>query len=718
MGFMGFYDEIASRRGDSDELRACVAETLEKLAKQETSSSKPGILLGKVQSGKTRAYLGVIALAFDRGYDATIILTKGTKSLAKQTLRRVREDFKPFIQADSVQVFDIMSLPDRLTPYELNQRLILVVKKEDDNLRRLLKAFRTEYPALQNKRLLIIDDEADIASLSFRRREGQVDPGVISRQVDEVRGLTQGSGFLQVTATPYSLYLQPDEEVIRNGVSLFKPKRPAFTVVLPIHAGYVGGDYYFERSSDPASPAYFFFEPVPVPERDALKEEDKRSFRIERVLTEKNSAVLVRAVMNFITGATIRRFQQTSAAKPAEKYSFLFHTESSRQSHDWQEQVVSRINQELVAAAQQGHAIFGALARAAYDDLQRSMDIAGGAIPPFDDVLREVKQALVNGYVMISKVNSDSEVEALLDEDGQLRLRTPFNLFIGGQILDRGITITNLIGFYYGRNPRRFQQDTVLQHSRMYGSRPQEDLPVTRFYAPPHIYQTMRNIHEFDAALRDAFLSGAHEQGVYFIQRDAADRLVPCSPNKLMFSRLMTIRPGRRVLPTEFQTVAKTAGRRILDEIDKRIRVLCNGSVGTTVQIDVHDAKSVLQLCYQLLEFDDPNDEQAKAQIAVLEHFSQTADTSKGRGTVWVLTAVDRDVTRYRKGGRFSDAPDTKQQADEAGRLAVDIPVLLLLRQNGKEENEWRGLPFWWPVVIPPRNCVTSVFAAETAQAP
>jgi hypothetical protein len=30
---------------------------------------------------------------------------------------------------------------------------------------------------------------------------------------------------------------------------------------------------------------------------------------------------------------------------------------------------------------------------------------------------------------------------------GQLRLRTPLNPFIGGQILDRGITIKNLIGF-------------------------------------------------------------------------------------------------------------------------------------------------------------------------------------------------------------------------------------------------------------------------------
>jgi hypothetical protein len=84
----------------------------------------------------------------------------------------------------------------------------------------------------------------------------------------------------------------------------------------------------------------------------------------------------------------------------------------------------------------------------------------------------------------------------------------------------------------------------------MYGARPKADLAVTRFYAPLHVYQIMRNIHEFDAALREAFESGAHDQGVYFIQRDARNRVIPCSPNKLMFSEVASIRPGRRMLPT------------------------------------------------------------------------------------------------------------------------------------------------------------------------
>ncbi|MGO9640633.1 MAG: Z1 domain-containing protein [Candidatus Acidiferrales bacterium] len=715
---MPFYQTIAERRGDSTELQACVRETIEKLQQLETSSSKPGILLGKIQSGKTRAYLGVIGLAFDQGYDVAIILTKGTKSLAKQTLKRVREDFRSFLASDEVQVFDIMSLPDNLTPYELSQKIILVVKKEDDNLRRLLDAFQTQYPTLLTKRLLIIDDEADIASLSFRRRQGQVDPGVISQQVDQLRGLVRGLGFLQVTATPYSLYLQPDEGVSRNGESLFRPKRPAFTVILPIHSGYVGGDYYFERSTDPTSPAYYFFEPVPIAERDALKAEDRRRLRIEDILTEPNAATLVRAVLNFITGGIVRRMQQAQGGQSLEKYSFLFHTESSRESHAWQVRVAGQINQSLMEAARTEGGIFTTLVRASYDDLKRSLEIANAGMPVFEDVCLQVKQALAGGYLMIAKVNSDSEIEALLDDDGQLRLRTPLNWFIGGQILDRGITIRNLIGFYYGRNPNRFQQDTVLQHSRMYGSRPQEDLPVTRFYAPPHIYQIMRNIHEFDAALREAFLSGAHEQGVYFIQRDAADRLIPCSPNKLLFSKVTTIRPGGRILPKDFQTVARTVGSRLLREIDTRVETLCNGSVGTSVQIDVRDAVAVMKLCYQLLEFDNTDDEQANSQIAVLEHFSQNAELARDRGRVWLITAADRDVVRHRPGGRFSDAPDTKQQADEAKSRAMDVPALMLLRQNGTVSNEWRGLPFWWPVVVIPENSVTSVFAAEAAASP
>jgi len=706
------YEQLAGKRGDETDLMAAIEETVKKLSNEQTSVRTPGILLGKIQSGKTRAYLGIIARAFDRGYDIAVILTKGTKSLARQTLSRVKEDLGEFIEADQVQVFDIMTVPD-LTPYELGQKLVFVVKKEDDNLRKLLKAFRETYPALQDKRLLIIDDEADLASVSFRKQDGNIALGKISSQIDELRELVTDSDFLQVTATPYSLYLQPEDEVVVNGSWLFKPKRPKFTVTLPTHEKYVGGDYYFERSMEPDSPAYYFYREVPLDEREALKKEDRRRLKVENILSETRAAVLREAILTFIVGGSIRRLQAKTMNLNPQKYSFLFHTEQARNSHEWQERVATAIRDRLVNEATEDTALFNDLLHRSYSDLSRSVRLEGTPLPPLDDIKAEVIAAITEGHLMITKVNSDKDIDALLDANGQLKLRTPLNMFIGGQILDRGLTIQNLIGFYYGRNPKKFQQDTVLQHSRMYGVRSMADLAVTRFYSPQHVYQVMRKIHAFDAALREAFESGAHDQGVYFIQKDAQNRMVPCSPNKLMFSNVLSIRPARRMLPVGFQTVARSNGKKNLANLDDQVQQLTVGSDDKPVLIAIEDAVRLLELAYANLEFDEVADDERKAHVAALEHLSRTAKPQEFKGKVWLLTAEDRNVARYREAGRFSDAPDTKQQADRARELAVDIPVLMLLRQNGEEISGWRGLPFWWPVIVTPKNAVTSIFASD-----
>jgi len=67
------------------------------------------------------------------------------------------------------------------------------------------------------------------------------------------------------------------------------------------------------------------------------------------------------------------------------------------------------------------------------------------------------------------------------------------------------------------------------------------------------------------------------------------------------------------------------------------------------------------------------------------------------RGTVWLVVATDRNVAKMRTGGRFSGAPDTKQQEDLAARHATTILVLMLLRQNGLQAPGWRDLSSWWP---------------------
>ena len=95
------------------------------------------MMFGKIQSGKTRAFTGLMALAFDNKFDYVFILTKNNKALVEQTYKRMRSEFKVFLDRDEVEVSDIMKLQDELTPYELNKKLIIIAKKQKDTLARI-----------------------------------------------------------------------------------------------------------------------------------------------------------------------------------------------------------------------------------------------------------------------------------------------------------------------------------------------------------------------------------------------------------------------------------------------------------------------------------------------------------------------------------------------------------------------------------------------------
>jgi len=112
--------------------------------------------------------------------------------------------------------------------------------------------------------------------------------------------------------------------------------------------------------------------------------------------------------------------------------------------------------------------------------------------------------------------------------------------------------LANLIGCYYGRRPQKFQQDTVLQRSRMYGYR-RADLAVTRFYTSAGIRHAMSQMEEFDVALRSAIEAGGN-RAVQFIQRAHDGSIIPCSPNKILVATTQTLRPYKRILPIGFQT--------------------------------------------------------------------------------------------------------------------------------------------------------------------
>lgn len=714
----GFYHRLREIRRDGGDLVQCIENTVAKLEASDTSAKRPGILLGRIQSGKTGAFIGVIALGFDRGYDIAIILTKGTKALAEQTFARLSTDFKEFVDDHQVQIFNIMHVPETLVAWELKQKIVMVVKKEKNNLKRTFKALMETYPNLQHKKILIIDDEADYASVSYHKDKetGATEQGTIGKMIDELRLKVAKSDFLQVTATPYSLYLQPDESLPESGYSFLPTKRPAFTELLPSYTGYIGGDFYFADDLDPSKVGYYIFEEISIEERDALQKSDRRRFKLDEVLTARPIKMLRKAVTNFIVGGCIRQLQQAIAGEKEKYYSFIVHTERSRSSHGWQIQVIDSLFDNFKRIASDGSHQFEAVIEEAYTDLAPSVRAGGFDPPPLEKVLEKVSEAVKEERIMATKVNSEIEVRQLLDERGELKLRTPLNIFIGGQILDRGITVANLIGFYYGRKTQRFQQDTVLQHSRMYGNRPLPDLAVTRFYTTTDIYDVMKRIHEFDEALRGAFESGAHDRGVYFIRQDGNGRIVPCSPNKILLSSILSLRPFRRFVPYGFQTIAPYKLTKNVAEIDQTVtEIVARGASDDAALITLEEAGRILRAIEETVEFEHGFNFDWHALHASLDFLSKYPPEKEHAGLVWLLIRKDRDNSRMRKDGRrFFDAPDTAHiEGQIAHERAITIPMLMLFRENGREDGGWRGSPFWWPVVFAPKQTHISIFARD-----
>lgn len=700
----------------------CAEATVSALLETNTSSDHPGMLLGKVQSGKTRTFISVLALAFDNGFDIAVVLSKNSKALIRQTANRLSEEFDMFVKDGELEVYDIMSAPKTFNKHELDSnKLIFVAKKQDDNLRHLIDLF-SRHPAMAAKRTIIVDDEADNASVGYSKKGELKLAKTIAGQISELRSSIVNASFLQVTATPYSLYLQPTEIEVDN-VLEFKPMRPAFTKLVPVPQEYVGGETYFGEAARGAKDTVqsLLHYAVAHDELPRLKKHDGRSFKLHEVLTTTKIEGYRTAIVSFVVGGCIQRILGVASGQKAKKlrYSFLLHSESGREAHEWQEDLTNRLISELAGAASNDVGLFNSLVTTSYSDLKKSIELDGGAAPTLHDVIDSVREALTSEFITVIKVNSDEDVAALLDSTGQLKLRTPLNIFLGGQVLDRGVTLANLIGFYYGRRPNRYQQDTVLQHSRMYGYR-RRDLAVTRFYTSRPIRYAMAQMEEFDSSLRGAVEAGG-DRAVQFIRKAANGSIVPCSPNKILVSTTQTLRPYKRILPIGFQSGFKGGASGIskaIGKIDAELRSL-SAFDGDVVSIPVDAAINLLRMVKPTLEFLDDDDSEFDwdAAEAALIHLSQQHAVQSERGKVLLWAAEGRRSARLAGEGSHAKYIETPDSERTEGRIAkseaIDSPILFMLRQEGEVEKGWRGTPFYWPVIRAQRNTPTAIYTGE-----
>ncbi|MDO5039560.1 Z1 domain-containing protein [Clostridium sp.] len=680
----------------------CVVQAVSKL---DEIGDKPLMMLGKIQSGKTRSFIGVISLAFDNGYDLAVVLTKNSNALAKQTTARMRQEFNYFIDDDILDIFDIMCMPPSMSKFELDKKMIIVVKKEKNNLPKLID-FIEKYALDKNKKCLIIDDEADFCSIGYDKNKetDDFDLRKIASQINDLR-LQLTCKFIQVTATPYSLYLQP--ETINLGQDKdIKPIKPANTILVPYGEGYIGGEYYFDREKNPLGE--YLFHAIDENELSIIKSSDRRRFKEEEILVSDKVKGLRTAIINFIIAGCIRIMQNGGRPRGKNnKFSFIIHTEIAKAAHRRQENLISELIEKLEDEARSNSKLLDKFISEGYKNIYESIKAYGFEIPKLQEVNEFVKKAIKEEWITRVIVNSENDINALLDDDGQLRLRTPLNIFIGGQILDRGITISNLIGFYYGRSPQKMQQDTVLQHSRMYGYRSKKDLSVTRFYTTRDLYDRMSKINDFDSKLREDFEQGNFEKGVIFISKDERGKVIPCSPQKIRISNTHVLRPGKTTTPVGFQTGYKTYIRKNIEAIDNIIKINNNGKIAGTFSISKEEACEIIRNVYESIEIESDNCIDKEAFISLINYLS--------REKVNIYVGINREISRLRKTSRYySDMPYNRDNdLRKAKLMAIYEPTLMLMKQTGKEVLGWRGAEFYWPVLVTQENVNTAVYTSE-----
>lgn len=615
-----------------------------------------GLLYGLIQSGKTSILTLTSAMAVDNGFDCIVVLTSDNDPLYDQTKERVRAALGGITVLGKSDWKD----PKRFKTRVENTPFAVVCSKNGSMLKSLLEAFKkAKAKALA---MLIVDDEADQASLNTNTSKPATKASPINDVITNLRSYFPVNTYLQVTATPQALFLQ-------------RPKhqyRPSFTVLAEPGKDYVGGESFFGQDAK-------LLRIVDVNEITVLKATNQPNPK------SRLPQGLRRSLCTFFVGAASRIIQGAG-----DGYAFLLHVSLATKDHEYDRQLIDDYIQEAGTALKKkvGTAYTSLLAdlQAGYADLTTTE----ANLPAFDAILERVGFYLNGANIKVINGSSSDEV----------KLDSRFNLFIGGNKLGRGVTIRNLLVSYYGRNPKRAMADTVLQHARMYGYR-KKDLGVTRLFLPQVLADRFQEIHEMESSLRNLLenIPDGIFEGLYMTGSWDATRRNVTDPSLIeSFAQNSSINP-RYPLRT-------AASVRATEWLDHRLR-----DVPDTDQVTPYTTVTTAE-ALELLQH--VNVDQAsmpslwdmrviKAALEVLKSKKDRNDRLIYGDRVHLVVKRGRDLTKSRSeragiisGGEEKLAPS-------------DAPTLFLYRMN----RHGKDLEAWWPQLRFPAGNYILAFSFE-----
>lgn len=519
------------------------------------TGTRKGLIMGSVQSGKTANMVGLVSMAADYDWNFFIILSGTIENLRRQTRDRFKKDLK---NTDSVQwhvldygcnnecLFDFYSGKQIfLDDLKLNalgnkdraEKYVMVCLKQSGRLERLIKWLHGNQSIAGKLRLIVIDDEADQASINTRLMKNAVDEepvndvertrinksivNMISNCLPEGKRSSnplQSINYLSYTATPYANIL--NEKI--DGFSLYPND---FIFSLPEPQAYFGGKIifgsYFDKKSYPGLDIVRSISTEELTQLNGLKG-SKQSL----------AQSLAKALKWFFCAAAVMRLQ-----KKKRSISMLIHTSPRVKIHmmeyklvlSWLKNIKPKgfISECKQIYEEEIQKLTKENLRKAYPEYDFINDIPD-ELPEFDKISEDIRNMLSNITHISFDDDEDFEyvengvhlcvdnctAQRYADPDVYMRIvypdsetlskmeKSPVFIVFGGNTLSRGLTIEGLVCTYFARNVT--QADTLMQMARWFGYRKGYEL-LQRIWLSDELKGYFKLLQQIDEELKKEF---------------------------------------------------------------------------------------------------------------------------------------------------------------------------------------------------------------------
>ena len=445
--------------------------------KIEAGFERRGLVVASVQSGKTANYIGLICRAADAGYKIIIVMAGVHNVLRNQTQARLEDGFTGFniVEQQAIEPVGVGLYNGRRRPIactsrdadfnnrrasalkgiqtaHTNEPWLFVIKKNSNSLKQVYEWLRDN--ASPNDQLLLIDDEADNASINgkYKRERREDEPTRINGQIRNILNYFTRKCYVGYTATPYAnILIDPEVDTEQHGKDLFPS---SFIYTLEESSDYFGADKVFADYDDNKPKYLRFIDDIET----VLPPKHKSDYHVDDI-----PETLKDAIRTFIVATAIRALRGDSKEHSTMMVN-VSPFKAPQKSVAWEiEDYIKQLKNSIKAYA----ALNEELALGVSDDLKF---IYASWLTEYSHCTEsnwaEVQHALYDTIktIHVVSINSDST------ETLEYELHTEHVIAVGGYRLSRGLTLEGLVVSYYSRNAKAY--DALMQMARWFGYRP------------------------------------------------------------------------------------------------------------------------------------------------------------------------------------------------------------------------------------------------------